>query len=126
MKAFWITIGAVLVLLIIWGLFFISTDADIHDMTASIQDAKSLIYIDNWQESRYAIEEVSRLWYNHRLILSMLFDAISIGEVEGSLKRAKAYCLAEEKGSVLAELAYLRHLILFLLENETISVENIL
>ncbi len=126
MKAFWITIVAVIVLLIMWGLFLISSDADIHNMTANIQAAESLIYIDNWQGSRDAIEQVSSQWYSRRLIFSLFFDAISIGEVEGSLNRVEAYSLAEEKGSALAELAYLRHLLLFLFENETISVENIL
>ncbi|GAB1476027.1 hypothetical protein MASR2M70_08590 [Bacillota bacterium] len=126
MKGLWITIAATLFLLVVWGWFISSSESDVRSMTENIRKAESSIHLDNWQESREAIEDISRRWINRRLVFSLFFDAISIEEFESSIKRAAAYCFAEEKGPALAELAYLRHYLLFLFENETISVENIL
>ena len=126
MKALWISIAATLVLFLIWGAFISYTYEGTTEMTADIDDAIVFVEMDRWKEAQNSIESVSRQWYDRRLIYSLFFDAVSIGEVETSLVRAVAYCRTEEKGSAVAELESLRHLLLFLYENELITIENIL
>lgn len=126
MRAFWITVAATLILLIIWGIFVSSTDLDMKNMTANIDSAVVSINQDDWQESQERIDKVLSRWSDRRLVFSLFFDAVSIDEVESLMAKASALNKAKEKGSLLAELANLRHSLLFLLENEKISIENIL
>jgi hypothetical protein len=126
MKAFWTTIAATAVLLVIWSVFISYADVDVDKMTSDIDAATVAIEADDWVKSRDALADVAQRWHDRRLTFSLFFDAVSIGDVEASLARAQAYCRSEEKGSALAELAYLSHLLLFLYENELITLENIL
>lgn len=126
MKALWISVAATAALLLIWGAFINYTNEGTAKMTADIDDAIISVEMNQWREAKNSIESVSRQWYDRRLIYSLFFDAVSIGEVETSLVRAVAYCRTEEKGSAVAEFESLRHLLLFLYENELITIENIL
>ncbi|HPO05047.1 MAG TPA: DUF4363 family protein [Bacillota bacterium] len=126
MKAFWIVLAATAVLFIAWGLFISSADADIEKMKAEIDSAITAISVEEWDKGQDAIDNIFRQWKDKRLVFSLFFDAISIGEAEASLFKADAYTKAREKGSAMAELAYIRHRLSFLYENEKITIENIL
>ena len=126
MKALWISVAATVALLLLWGAFINYTGEGTAKMTVGIDHAIASAETNQWKEAQDSIDSVSRQWYDHRLVYSLFFDAVSIGDVETSLVRAIAYCRSEEKGSAIAELESLRHLLLFLYENEMITIENIL
>jgi hypothetical protein len=126
MKALWITVAATIFLLLIWGIFLNSASTDVADMLSDIDSASFYAAAEEWGKSSDALDKVYKRWFDRRLLFSMFFDAVSIKEIESVFAKAGAYIMAEEKGSAAAELADLRHLILFIYENETISIENIM
>ncbi len=126
MRPFWITVVASLILLIAGAMFIGYAGENIGHMTENIDEAVLSITSENWEESNNLLNNVQQQWSDSRLIFSLFFDAISIGEVEASLLKSISLSKAKEQGSALAELANLRHQLLFLFENETISIENIL
>ncbi len=126
MRALWMSIAAVVLLLAFWGVFISHADADINYMEDTIEDAILSIGVEDWGKAESDIEAVSRRWQSRRLVFSLFFDAISMGEIEASLAKAHAYGGSQEKGGCLAELANLHHLLSFLYENEMVTIENIL
>lgn len=126
MRGLWISIAATAILLVIWGLFIGFANGIIKDMVFIIDDSMAYAADEDWPNAGDDVEKTINQWSKNRLLFSLFFDAVSISDVEGTMFRAKAYGQAEEKAAFLAELAYLRHLLLFLFENETISIENIL
>jgi hypothetical protein len=126
MRALWITIIATLILFITWGTFIHFAGKDMDYMADNIDRATLSVFKEDWQEGQAFLELVEKRWFKRRLVFSLFFDAVSIGEVEASLFKATSYNSAEEKGSAMAELTNLRHLLSFLFENEKISIENIL
>ncbi len=126
MKALWITLAATVFLLIIWGSFLNFAGEDIDKMISNIDAAVEFISQEDWDMGQSAINKVFDNWFDKRLIYSLFFDAISIGDLETAMFKADAYIKSEEKSAAIAELAGLRHLLAFLYENETISIENIL
>jgi hypothetical protein len=126
MKALWTSIAVTAVLLVTWGVFISYAEVDVDKMVTDIDSAVVSIEADDWVEAQGAIMRVAQRWHDRRLAYSLFFDAISINDVESSLVRADAYCRAQEIGSAVAELASLRHLLLFLYENELVTIENVL
>jgi len=126
LKPFWITLITTIILLIAGAMFINYAGGSIDGMTGKIDAAVVSVTEEDWSESYGLLNDMLQQWSDSRLIFSLFFDAVSIGEVEASMLKAMAYNRAKEKGSMLAELAQLRHLLLFLFENETISIENIL
>jgi hypothetical protein len=126
MMALWITLAATIFLLLLWGLFLKEANTDIDAMLGDIDSATFYAVTEDWEKSTEALDKVYSRWFDRRLLYSMFFDAVSIKEVESALAKAGAYVMVKEKSSAVAELADLRHLILFIYENETISLENIM
>jgi hypothetical protein len=126
MKALWTAIAVTVILLITWGVFIDYTDVDVDKMATDIDIAVTSVETGDWGQAQDAIARVSAKWYDRRLVYSLFFDSVSINDVESSLVRAEAYCRSRESASAIAELAALRHLLLFLYENELITIENIL
>ncbi|MGI6734135.1 MAG: DUF4363 family protein [Anaerovoracaceae bacterium] len=126
MKALWTSIAVTVVLLVIWSVFIGYADVDVDKMVTDIDVAVASIEADDWTQAQDAVTRVSRRWQDRRLVYSLFFDAISISDVESSLVRAGAYCRTHDESSAIAELSDLRHLLLFLYENELVTIENIL
>lgn len=110
-----------------WGVFLNRADKAIHEMSASInEEILPAVSAEDWRRSQERFSYMSTLWNQDRRLFSIYFDAISIGQIEGSLARAKEYLQSEEKSSASGELAYLDQQLLFVLENERLSLENAL
>ncbi len=125
MKGLWISLAATAALLLVWGIFISSAKADVDSMVTDIDEAIICAETEDWEKARDIIISVSDQWHARRTVFSAFFDESSIGGIEASLCITEAYIHAEEKGSSMAELANLRHLLLFLYENEMITIENI-
>ncbi|NLY70390.1 MAG: DUF4363 family protein, partial [Clostridiales bacterium] len=80
---------------------------------------------ENWHDAYKSFEQVVEKWQSKRKIYSIFFDAISIGEIEGTMAKAKAYINSQDIVSAVAEIAHLEQQLSFLLENEKVTFENI-
>lgn len=110
-----------------WGVFLNRADKAIHEMSASInEEIIPAVSAEDWRRSQERFSYMSTLWNQDRRLFSIYFDAISIGQIEGSLARAKEYLQSEEKSFASGELAYLDQQLLFALENERLPLENAL
>lgn len=127
MRSLVISIIALGLLMGSWGVFLNRADKAIHEMSASInEEIIPAVSAEDWRRSQERFSYMSTLWNQDRRLFSIYFDAISIGQIEGSLARAKEYLQSEEKSSASGELAYLDQQLLFVLENERLSLENAL
>lgn len=108
-----------------WGGF-------IHTANHTIEEMRTVIHGEmipavskaNWQKSKEDLGRINVLWQKNRTLFSVLFDAVSIGEIEGSLAKLDAYLWEEEKANARGELSSLNQQLSFLLENEKLSLEN--
>lgn len=127
MRSLVISVAAFLMVLIPWYVFMNTAGSDLQGM---IETVKTRIVEDvareDWAQAEEVLEEVAGTWYRNRREFSVFLDAASIDDIESSFAKAIAYVRVEEKGAALAEIAYLHHQLLFLLENELTKLENIL
>ncbi len=127
MRSLVISVVALLVIVIPWAIFINGAGSDLEDMINTVKNqAIEEALSENWKKADEALSYVSKKWYDGRKSFSIFLDAQSIDDIECSLAKARAYVNAEEKGSALGEMAYLHHQLIFLLENETTKLENIL
>ncbi len=127
MRSLVISVVALMVIIIPWAIFINDAGRDLESMIDTVKNtAIKEALAENWQEAEKALSYVSNKWYDGRKGFSIFLDAQSIDDIECSLARAQAYVHAQEKGSALGEMAYLHHQLIFLLENETTKLENIL
>lgn len=122
-----ISVAALAILIGSYTVFINNAADSIHYMTDTISnEAISEVAIEDWVKAEEKISQVSASWYQNRKAFSVFFNAQSISEIETSLVMAKAYIRAGEKASSMAELSNLREKLFLLLENEMVSIENIM
>lgn len=127
MRSLLISIVAFTLVLGSWGVFIVFADDSIHSLHQTIKkEAMLAINQEDWVKAEKSLGRVSAQWYQGRRVFSLFFNAQAIAEVEASVVRAQAYISAEEKASSLGELAYLDQQLMFLLENEKLTLENVM
>ena len=127
MRSLVISVLALGILMGSWAVFVNHATDAIHQMSSIINgDLIPSVAAENWQDAKEQLGKVSALWKEDRLLYSIFFDAISIGDVEGTLAKVSAYIREEETANAEGELEYLNQQLSFLLENEKLSLENAL
>jgi hypothetical protein len=127
MRSLLVSVIALGLVMAAWGLFLGQADATIQEMSKSInEEIIKAVATEDWQRANLGFVQISTLWNQKRKLFSVFVDAISIGEIEGTLARTRAYLLSKEQANSQGELAYLDQQLSFLIENERLSLENTL
>lgn len=127
MRSLVISVAAICIILGAWIVFIGYAENSIHYMTDTISnEALACVYNEDWVKAEESIGRVSAEWYQGRRVFSVFVNAHNIGEIESSIVMSKAYIRAEEKASSMAELSNLRELLFLLLENEMVTIENVM
>ncbi|NLP30777.1 MAG: DUF4363 family protein [Clostridiales bacterium] len=126
MRALFISLLSLTILVVSWSIFLVYAGNAINDMVDILEyETIEKIKNENWQNAQKSFKQVIEIWQSKRKIYSVFFDANSIGEIEGTIAKAKAYINSQDQGSAVAEIAHLQQQFSFLLENEKVTLENI-
>lgn len=127
MRSLVISVVALLLVIIPWAIFMNTAAVELQDMIDTVKTrGMAGADLEDWGEAEEALDLVFEKWYRGRTGFSVFLNAAAIDDIECSLARAEAYVRAKEKSSALGEMAYLHHQLLFLLENEMTTLENVL
>lgn len=108
-----------------YGWAFTIADHTIREINEAIyEEMIPAVSREDWQRSKEELVRINALWQKDRTLFSVLFDAVSIGEIEGTLAKLDAYLREEETANAGGELSSLSQQLSFLLENEKLSLEN--
>ncbi|MGI6751424.1 MAG: DUF4363 family protein [Anaerovoracaceae bacterium] len=127
MKALWISLISLALILGTWLFFMNASKESINEMVQIIEEETyPMAFSESWADASYSFEKVSRHWKKNKRTFILFTDSEAVAEAEYSFQRIRSFIETGEKGSLCAELVYLKRQLLFLRELEILSIENII
>ncbi len=125
MKAFYISLAIIILLISIWGFVFNIITTTTYTLNAYLDNMEDKINNDNWKDSEKILNTIENEWTNKLRILILIITHDEIEKINLSLKRLNKYLFSKDKPLVLGELASLRFSINHIKEREALSFRNI-
>jgi len=118
----------VLILLIAgWCIFFSYSHSELDELSYII-DTQVLpsVESENWNQSSNELKNAIVKWNKYRKKARFVLDNEQINEIDECFSRSSKYILAEDISNASGELDALSDHLLLIVENEELSIENIL
>lgn len=126
MKALFISIISIGILLTSWGFFVNYADKNLHELTRMIEkDIMISVYSGDWQNAELKYKDLSEKWHKQKKIYTFFFDTSAVMDTDYSIARAKNYIYAEDIPLASGELNCIKEQLGFLHLNELITLDNI-
>lgn len=122
-----VSIVAVGLLIGSWLLFYDYSETKLSEYASDIENnIIPLIESETWDESRIQINQLSDSWHRYRKTALLFLDTETINEIDYSMARSIKYVLAEDLSNSSGELYSMHEQLMFLIENDKVSLANIM
>lgn len=127
MKAMLTSSICLCIVILLWGVFYISSDAILTDFSdILIEHISTALKEGDFSEAEDKSQIASDYWENHKSVFYMLTEHKLIRETDTALARLKSYIVNRQTEDALNEISYIAELLLSIHQNESFSFDNIL
>jgi len=114
-----------LIVLIIWGAFFLFTQESSEVLVSFMEDVYSYAEIKNWEEAVNSNEDFLNEWDKNEKIYSFFIENTSLHDVRLSAERCMGYINAKDHALTMGESASIINHLELLKRNDTIEMGNL-
>lgn len=125
MRTLIISLVAFLVVVTIWFFAMDYLNDSIKELIAIDNQINAYIVEENWETAEEAFEEFIEIWDKHESIYHIFLHQGCIMEVNHAISEAKIYIEYKEIAASLGHLSFIKVQLLFLYENELVTLQNI-
>ena len=122
-----ITSGIVIVLIVAFGIgSHLIIDKPANQLIACIDGLEDVLQQEDWEEVEEQLRSGRDLWQDTSSYWSVIIHHDDLDGIEFSLERLEKYIQAKEKGLSMAEMGNLRLLLKNIIDEQKMTLKNIL
>jgi len=125
LKTFYISIAAILILVLGWWMMYNSLSNLSQVLTSHLDKIENNVYTNNWDIIEAEFKVINQKWKKELKLLTLVLDHQELEKINLSLMKFKGYIEIKNKPLALGESSNLKYLINHIREKESLSLDNI-